>query len=619
MFYQRSLAAKIAVYTGVLLFLVCVGIGLLAINYSSSAVVAEVETALKMQALKAAEYLESRFETHLTALETIAARPEVKSMDWELQRPVIRSEAERLPAFEVLGVVDRNGFARYSDGSTANLADREYTISALSGRVTVSDVLVSRVSKTVVLMYAVPIRDGGRVVGALIGRRDATALSDITDELGFGERGYAYIIGADGTLYAYPNRQLVLQQVSIFDDSGVFANAGRAIRAFGLGKNGVVRYTLEDGVARIVGLAPVPSTGWTIGVGAMEADVLANMNRLRILLAAISLAFLAVSVAAAVFLGRRIADPLRTIKEVIESLANGDLTKKVQIKLQDEVGAVAEALNRTITSMREVITLVAGTTNELANTSGQMAAAAQEVTASVEEVAGTTNQFSSTLETMHTNVQSMGRDVQAVAARASSGENAVRDIVRQITELSRSIQQLADEISDLGLLSEEIGSIVNVITAIADQTNLLALNAAIEAARAGENGRGFAVVAEEVRNLAEQASTATAEIRALVQRVQKGVEAAVDGMGRGARQADEVLSNIDESGQMLHGILEAVTEMVGRMEEISSGIEQINTGGHEIATASEEQAASISEVAASAQNLTRMSDNLRTLVGRFKL
>ena len=186
-----------------------------------------------------------------------------------------------------------------------------------------------------------------------------------------------------------------------------------------MGKNGVVRYTLEDGAARIVGLAPVPSTGWTIAVCAMEADVLANMNRLRILLAAISLAFLAVSIAAAIYLARRIADPLRTIKEVIESLANGDLTKKVQIKLQDEVGAVAEALNRTITSMREVITLVAGTTNELANTSGQMAAAAQEVTASVEEVAGTTNQFSSTLETMHTNVQSMGRDVQAVAARAS--------------------------------------------------------------------------------------------------------------------------------------------------------------------------------------------------------
>ncbi|HHV94360.1 MAG TPA: methyl-accepting chemotaxis protein [Firmicutes bacterium] len=619
MFYQRSLAAKIAVYTGVLLFLVCVGIGLLAINYSSSAVVAEVETALKMQALKAAEYLESRFETHLTALETIAARPEIKSMNWELQRPVIQSEVERLHAFEVLGVVDRNGFARYSDGSTANLADREYIISALSGRATVSDVLVSRVSKTMVLMYAVPIRNKGEIVGALIGRRDATALSDITDELRFGERGYAYIIGADGTLYAYPNRQLILQQVSIFDDSGVFANAGRAIRAFGLGKNGVVRYTLEDGAARIVGLAPVPSTGWTIAVCAMEADVLANMNRLRILLAAISLAFLAVSIAAAIYLARRIADPLRTIKEVIESLADGDLTKKVHINMQDEVGAVAEALNRTVTSMREVITLIAGTTDELANTSGQMAAAAQEVTASVEEVAGTTNQFSSTLETMNANVQSVGRDVQAIAARASSGENVVRDIVKQITELSGSIQQLADEISGLGFLSEEIGSIVNVITAIADQTNLLALNAAIEAARAGENGRGFAVVAEEVRNLAEQASTATAEIRDLVQRVQKGVEAAVGGMGRGTRQADEVLSNIHASGQMLRGILEAVTGMVGRMEEIASGIEQINSGGHEIATASEEQAASISQVAASAQNLTRTSDNLRTLISRFRL
>ncbi|NLY52153.1 MAG: methyl-accepting chemotaxis protein [Firmicutes bacterium] len=619
MFYQRSLAAKIAVYTGVLLFFVCIGLGFLAVNYSSSAVVEEVEIALKMQAQKAAEYLESRFETHLTALEGIAARPEIKSMDWELQRAVIESEAQRLSAFEVLAAVDRNGVARYSDGSSANLADRDYIISALNGRATVSDVLVSRVSGTAVLMYAVPITDNGRIIGALIGRRNAEALSDITDELGFGAKGYAYIIGADGTLYAYPNRQLVMNQVTIFTDTGPFVNAGRAIRAFGLGRNGVVRYTLDDGAARIVGLAPVPSTGWTIAVGAMEADVLANMVRLRNFLVGISLAFLAAGIIAAIFLGRRIADPLVKIKEVIEALADGDLTKNVYVKLQDEIGVVAGALNRTIASMREAMTLVAGTTNALANTSGQMAAAAEEVTASVEEVAGTTNQFSSTLEAMNANVQSVGKDVREVAARASSGEDTVRDIVRQIGELGETIKQLAGEISGLGLLSEEIGSIVEAITAIADQTNLLALNASIEAARAGENGRGFAVVAEEVGKLAEQSSEAAAEIKALVERVQEGVAAAVSGMERGARQADEVLSSVDKSGQVLRSILEAVTAVVSRMEEISSGIEQINSGGHEIATASEEQAASISEVAASAQNLTQVSDRLKILVGQFRL
>ena len=101
-------------------------------------------------------------------------------------------------------------------------------------------------------MYAVPIRDSGRVVGALIGRRDATALSDITDELRFGERGYAYIIGADGTLYAYPNRQLVLQQVTIFDDSGVLANAGRWNRStIGIWDE---KRECPDGVQRVFGL-----------------------------------------------------------------------------------------------------------------------------------------------------------------------------------------------------------------------------------------------------------------------------------------------------------------------------------------------------------------------------
>ncbi len=190
-------------------------------------------------------------------------------------------------------------------------------------------------------------------------------------------------------------------------------------------------------------------------------------------------------------------------------------------------------------------------------------------------------------------------------------------LVGQIDELSEDMQRLADEVSGLGVLSEEIGSIVNAITAIAEQTNLLALNAAIEAARAGEHGRGFAVVADEVRKLAEQSSQAAAEITALVHQVQNGVHAAVDGMNRRAKQADEAVNSVSESGQVLHSILDAVTDMVGRMDEISSGIQQINTGGHEIAAAAEEQAASISEVATSAQNLTQIGDKLRALVGQF--
>jgi methyl-accepting chemotaxis protein len=490
-------------------------------------------------------------------------------------------------------------------------------IRALNGQASVSDVLVSRITNGVVLMYAVPIRDNNRVVGAVLGRKDAAALSDITDGLGHGSSGWAFVVGADGTLYAYPNRQWVLDQVNIFDENSALANAGRAIKDIGLGKTGVIRYHLGDGAGRMVGLAPVPSTGWTIAVGAMEADVLTNVNQLQSFLTVVSILFVAAGIVIAIVLGKRMAAPLIQVKEGIEALADGDLTKSVQVDLEDEVGIVAAALNKTAVSIRQAVKLVADTTDELVDTSGQMAAASEEVTASVEEVASTTNQFSSTLETMNANVQSMSRDVQEVAERASSGETAVRDVVRQISELSESMQLLADEVSGLGRLSEEIGSIVGVITAIAEQTNLLALNAAIEAARAGEHGRGFAVVADEVRKLAEQSSHAAAEITTLVHQVQNGVHAAVDGMNRGAKQVDEAVDNVSENGRMLRSILEGVTEMVGRMEEISLGIEQISVGGQEIAAAAEEQAASISEVAGSAQDLTQMSEKLRALVGQF--
>ncbi len=133
----------------------------------------EVETALEMQALKAGEYIESQFRIHLSVLEAIAARPEIKSMDWELQRPVLEAEAQRLSGFLAIGIIDRNGIAKYSDGSTGNLADRDYVIRALNGQASVSDVIVSRITNGTILMYAVPIVDNNRVVGAVLARRNA--------------------------------------------------------------------------------------------------------------------------------------------------------------------------------------------------------------------------------------------------------------------------------------------------------------------------------------------------------------------------------------------------------------------------------------------------------------
>lgn len=615
---KRSIAVRISVFVGVLVLVISVGLGLFAYSRGSSAVTKQVEQALIMEAEEAVEYLESRFEVQLTALETIAARPEIISMDWALQRPILQSELERLGLYLAIGVVDPNGFAQYTDGSIANLGDRDHIIKALQGRSVVSDLLISRVDNSLVLMYAVPIKEKGRIVGVLVGRRDGTALNEITDRLGYGDNGWALILNSAGTLFAHPTREYVMNQRNLFTDTGNLAEAGAAIRALGVGNTGVAQYNL-DGTRRVIGFAPVPSTGWMIGVGAMEAEVLEDVYALRSSFVVVSVAFLVIGVLVAIILGRQIANPLQQVQVVIEAAAAGDLTEVVDVSSKDEIGAVANALNKTMESIKEVLGLTSRTTSDLADTSGRLAAASQQVSASVEEVASTTNEFSGTLDSMNTNAQIMNETVQGVSRQAADGTRAISDIVRQMQILRDNTQNLANEVGSLGSLSDEIGNIVNTISAIADQTNLLALNAAIEAARAGEHGRGFAVVADEVRKLAEQSSTATTDIGSLIGQIQNGITATVSGMSEGSRQAEMALDNVNQSSEILGNILEAVEEIERQVEEFTAGLEQVNSGGHEIASATEEQAASMQEVANSAQDLMDMGTKLKELIQHFKL
>lgn len=614
---RKGIALKISIYVGILVLVICGGLGYFAYSRGSSAVKGQVEQALIMQAQEAAGAVESTFAMQLVALETIAARPEVTTMIWALQRHVLESEVERL-GYLALGVVKPDGTAQYTDWTTAELGDRDYVIKALQGQSVVSQPLISRVTGELVIMYAVPITDNGQIVGVLLGRTDGTMLSDITDRLGFGANGWANIVGSDGTIYAHPNRDYVMEQRNTLTGTGELAELGKALQEVGFGNVGISNVRL-NGASTIVGFAPIPSTGWVIGVGAQESDVLQDLYSLRNFILIIALVFLAIGIVVATIVAWQIAVPLQKVKDVIEAAANGDLTQTVDVKTKDEIGAVAQAVNKTMKSMSEALGLTSQATLNLAHTSETLAAASQEASASVEEVASTTNEFSSTLDAMNSNAQAMHTTVQRAAAQAVDGNKAIENIVRQVRNLRDTTQKLAGDVSSLGSLSDEIGNIVDTISAIADQTNLLALNAAIEAARAGEHGRGFAVVADEVRKLAEQSSQATMDIGSLIGQIQEGIVSAVSGMSEGSSQADLALDNVRESSDILNDILGAVEEIERNVEEFSSGLQQVNSAGHEIASATEQQAASMEQVATSAQDLMDMSAKLKELVQHFKI
>lgn len=594
------------------------GLAVLAYHYGSDAVVQEVERALEMQALEAGEYLATRLEAPLQILGTLAARPELKWMDWGAQRLALRPELERLALFEALAVVFPDGNARYTTGETQFLGDREYVKRAFTGEANVSDPIISRVTGDRVLMFASPIINNDDVVGVLIGRTDASFLMQLTDRLGFGQGGWAFLIGEDGVLYAHPDREAVEASISVYDKDSAYYSVGKTIEGLGTERTGVIHYEL-GGKDRIAGVAQIPFVNWTIAVGALERDVLGNVRRLRTVLFMATLGLVALSIGVFVYIGKRIAVPIHLVQRGVEGLAKGDLSQVINVGSKDEIGVLAGATMNTIDNLREIITEVIDSTRRLSATGQEIASTAEEISASVEEVASTTNHFSSQLDDMNQVARDVTESVGRVAERAEEGGQTIGTIINKISTLRDDTQKLANEVGQLGSLSGEIGQIVNVITDIADQTNLLALNAAIEAARAGEHGRGFAVVADEVRSLAEQSARATANITDLISQIQSGIDFAVRGMQHSATQASDSLENVNEGGAVLNEILESVTGIVDQVEGISGGLENVNLSGHEIASATEEQAAAIAQLANSSQELMEMGTELRSLMGQFKL
>lgn len=615
----RKVSTRIAVYAVLLLTVTCVGLAYLAYNQGSQAVMEEVERAVTLVSQEAAGFLESRLQGQLEVLSTIAARSEMMWMDWGAQRLALRSEIERLTDFRRFGVVNPEGNIRYNDNTTAQAGDEPYITSAFAGIATVSDLIIDEETGEMTVVLAVPIISYDKVVGVLLGERGYDTLGEIVDHLGFGEQGWAYILSQDGTVMAHPNSELVLGNVNIFDQSSPLAPVGEALAEMGLSNPGVIRYQTSDGARRIDALAPIAMTGWTLAVGAIESDVLGNIESLRTFMSVISIIFIAVGVGASLVLGRQIARPLETVQQVMEEVAKGSFASRVQIHTEDEVGRVGTALNRTVEEVQRAIRGVADATNDLARMSREMAVASEEVSASVEEVASTTNAFSATIEQVHSRTMGVRDRAQQISNEAVRGEGALNEIIKQLGAVREDTHALSNDINQLDSLSTEIGSIVSTITAISDQTDLLALNAAIEAARAGEHGRGFAVVADEVRSLAEQTSKAAAEIGELIREIQQGIKAAVGGMGLGAQRADVALEQVKESGHILQEILQTIGGIVEEVQHIATGLDEVNYSGTEIAGVTEEQAASIAQVSNSAQSLLEMAGHLQGLISRFQL
>ncbi|NCC81352.1 MAG: methyl-accepting chemotaxis protein [Clostridia bacterium] len=665
-----NLSKKIAVYVGILILLVSAGLGFTANYFAKNSLVESAEQALNLLAHNGSNNIEARIQGNFDVMETIANKDQIRSMDWSIQKPALENELSRLSArgYLGMGVVFPDGTTLYADGSEANLGDRAYVQKAFSGQVNVSDVIVSRVTNSTVLMYAAPIYDNsGNIGGVLIARRPGDVLSDITDHMGFGEGGFAFILGSDGTFFAQTDRENVLNQVNVLKDieeNGVYKSLGEEFTRLGAGNSGTMIYDV-NGTNRYVGAYPMELTGWTFAVGSLEDNVLAGVGALRKGIIMGSLVFILIGIAVASFIGRVISKPIVAASDFAETMASGDLTKHVDekyLKLTDEVGTLSRAFATLGESFRQTISEIQKSAEDLAASSEEMSATAESSSANMEEVSASTEEISASLqevsaasEEIAASSQQMNASASELVKNMSEGNKSAKATEENATKVQADVEisqkramsvytdldvRLKDGIEKAKIV-KEISNMANQIAAIADQTNLLALNAAIEAARAGEQGKGFAVVAEEVRKLASDSTSTVESIKNLTEQVQENIQVLIDDANelleymstdvnqdyqkfletasqykRDAELFNEITGSAAQMGEQ---VLTAVDEVTRSISEVTTSINQSAEGANQIAKGTEETSKSMNEVNEASIRLSKMSEELTIMISKFKV
>ena len=332
----------------------------------------------------------------------------------------------------------------------------------------------------------------------------------------------------------------------------------------------------------------------------------------------------------------KLVKPIQQIDTKLKELASqeGDLTARLQVNSNDEIGAIAASFNKMLENLQHIINRVQKTSVEVqtasenmlekTNTSREATVRVQSsmsnLNASIQSQTSSMEESSTAMDDMAVSVQRIAESASSVAElavatseHASDGSTVIQKSVSQMTTIHEAVNATSEVVERLITHTKYIDTAVQSISNIAEQTNLLALNASIEAARAGEQGKGFAVVADEVRKLAEQSKTAATDINQLLHQIQNDTETASSMMSQGRSEAFEGINVIREAGTSFTTIVEQVNKVSTQMQDISATAEEMAASAEEM-NASLNNIASISTEVSSETTATAQSAEQKVIV-----
>jgi len=554
------------------------------------------------------------------------------------------------------------GIVKLPNGNTDDISKQKLFTVPQSGKVYTTDELaISGITKDKPIIRTIaPLYDEkGEFAGAAGAAYYVDDLLDIISKTKIGKSGYPIVFSSNGTVVGYKDKTYIMNKhINDFKNEKLTKLVKKTMH----GKKGMIK-TNVNGVESFVFYQRATEVDWGIFVVVPQKEALADANSLLIFSSIITVISLIVVIVSTYLSLVRTLKPLKVIKKQLQILAKseGDLTKRLPVHTNDEVGELSCAFNGMLGNLQELISSILEKGETVSNASylllqniEQMSIASKQITDSIQHSAESsenqTYEFQKNLHSTEDIVQKMTEISQTfltvtdqaknAADEAKNGNQHIKGLINQMTEIQQSVYTSSDVVGKLAARSEEIGKILAMITNIANQTNLLALNANIEAARAGEHGKGFAVVADEVKKLADQSAFSAQQISTIVNEIQEETLHAMTSMKKGIDEVAIGMNQTEKMGEMFGSIVKtaedvaeeiqhnfmATEQVVSKTKDVEKTIEcnvdvakQLSANFQKVAASSEEQLTTIEDINHSVESLSQMAKELRHLLDKFNI
>lgn len=530
-----------------------------------------------------------------------------------------------------------------------------YKLAQQNGSATITDPYVDVNTKQLIIAVCTPVKANGNFIGATCVGISLATLTEQVKKMNYHGEGTGIIVESNGNILA--TEALGEPSKSFKDIDGI----GHYFDAMVQKGNGYFEVTIDD-EDMVFAYSTVPETGWLVGITVPSSFVFAPLKSMRIMFGIMIVIGFIVAFGICLVFAKQITEPVARLEDYSVQLSKGNLTMtNLPIMTNDEIGSLTHAFNDMKENLQKLISKMSTNSEQVAASSEQLNASSQQsaeasvhVAEIVNEISNSVNEQMKNIAAAKVNIDAIFTDIKSVeeksrvvaetsdktAQAAQKGSELMGTAVNSMSRIEKSVMSSADVVRKLGENSQQIGQIVESISAIAEQTNLLALNAAIEAARAGEHGKGFAVVAEEVRKLAAGSQESAEQIKIRIDSIQHDTEDAVDAMQTGTNEVKAGTGAIHEVGEQFGRILDMVKNIQTQMNAIHSSVKTVSkdaativtmvdsideiskkTSDHmkTISASAEEQSASNEEIAAASQALSQMADDMQTAVGKFKV